>query len=203
MICEDAWQLRAGLVALFSRAADITVVAQLQSTDKMTPVVIMSRPDVAVIDIDMPGAPEALTLLRDVLPTCRTLVLFNRDNRGHFLHPATGLAQGLMLKTASSDLILTAVRRVASGERVIDPILARRASCAAANPLTPREIIVLRVAAEGVSAPEIAKRLNLSPGTVRNYISQAITKTGTRNRLDAIRIARKQGWLLPAEAQKH
>lgn len=197
LICEDVRLLRAGLVALLSRPSDIEIIAQLQSSDLIEPVARVLRPDVAVVDIDMSGSPTALARLRDALPNCRIVALFDRIGHRSELRSAARLAQGLIRKTAPPDLIITALRRVAGGQRVIDPTLGYESSRMLGSPLTPREVDVLRIAAEGNSTAEIAGLLGLSPGTVRNHISSAITKTGTRNRIDAIRIADEEGWLIP------
>jgi two-component system response regulator DesR len=191
LICEDARLLREGLVALLSQATDIDVVAQLHNADRLVPMVRLTQPDVVVIDIDMPGGAAVPAQLRSALPRCRTVAL------SVGAHPAAEAAQGLVLKTASAEFMLAAVRRVANGERVIDPGFARRLAAPAESPLTPREADVLQEAADGVSTAEIAQRLGLSSGTVRNYISRAIAKTGARNRLHAIRIADQKGWLPP------
>ena len=198
LICENVRLLRAGLVALLSRPTDIEVIAQLQSSDLIEPVARVLRPDVVVVDIDMAGTQTALTRLRDALPQCQIVALFDQIGHSAELRSAARLAQGLIHKTAPPDLIITALRRVALGQRVIDPTLNRESSRLPGSRLTPREIEVLRIAAEGGSTAEIARRLGLSPGTVRNHISSAISKTGTRNRLDAIRIANEEGWLLPS-----
>jgi two-component system response regulator DesR len=198
LICEDVRLLRAGLVALLSRPTDIEVIAQLQSTDLIEPVARVLQPDIAVIDIDMSGSQTALARLRDALPNCRIMVLFDRIGHSAELRSAARLAQGLIHKTAPPDLMINALRRVAGGHRVVDPTLNHETSRALGNPLTPREADVLRIAAEGRSTAEIAGQLGLSPGTVRNHISSAISKTGTRNRVDAIRVANDEGWLLPS-----
>lgn len=198
LICEDVRLLHAGLVALLSRPTDIEVIAQLQSSDLIEPVARVLRPDVAVIDIDMSGSQAALARMRDALPGCHIMALSDRLGHSSELRAATRFAQGIIRKTAPADLILTGLRRVAGGQRVVDPTLHHAASRMAGNPLTPREADVLRIAAEGYSTAEIAGRLGLSPGTVRNHISSAISKTGTRNRIDAIRIAHEEGWLFSA-----
>jgi two-component system response regulator DesR len=197
LICEDVRLLRAGLVALLSRPSDIEIIAQLQSSDLIEPVARVLQPDVAVVDLDMSGSPTALARLRDALPNCRIIALFDRIGHRTELRSAARLAQGLIRKTAPPDLIITALRRVAGGQRVMDPTLGRESSRMLGSPLTPREVDVLKIAAEGNSTAEIASLLGLSPGTVRNHISSAISKTGTRNRIDAIRIADEEGWLLP------
>jgi two-component system, NarL family, response regulator DesR len=197
LICEDVRLLRAGLIALFSGPTDIEVIAQLQSSDLIEPVARVLRPDVAVIDIDMSGSQMALTRLRDSLPNCHIMAIFDRIGHSTELRSAARFAKGLVRKTAPPELIVTTLRRVANGQRVMDPALDRESPRLVGSPLTRREADVLRIAAEGVSTAEIAGRLGLSPGTVRNHISSVISKTGTRNRLDAIRIARQEGWLLP------
>jgi two-component system response regulator DesR len=198
LICEDVRLLRAGLVALLSRPTDIEVIAQLQSSDLIEPVARVLQPDVAIVDIDMYGSQTALARLRDALPNCYIVALFGRVGHGTELRSAARHVQGLIRKTAPPELIITALRRVAGGQRIIDPTLTRESSRITGTPLTPRETDVLMIAAEGGSTAEIAGRLGLSPGTVRNHISSVISKTGTRNRLDAIRIAREEGWLLPS-----
>jgi two-component system, NarL family, response regulator DesR len=198
LICEDVRLLRAGLVALLSRPTDIEVIAQLQSSDLIEPVARVLQPHVAVIDIDMSGSQAALLRLRDALPDCHIVALSDRLGQSTELRGETPFARVFIRKSAPPDLILTALRRVAGGQRVVDPALNYASSRMAGNPLTPREADVLRIAAEGVSTAEIAGRLGLSPGTVRNHISSAISKTGTRNRVDAIRIANEEGWLLPS-----
>jgi two-component system response regulator DesR len=196
LICEDARLLREGLAALLSQATDIEVVQQLHGSDQLVQMAMLEQADVAVVDIDMPGSLAALAMLRAVLPGCRIVALFAEAGPGVAAEPATAHADGLVLKTASAEFMLAAVRQVAAGHRVVDPEFARRAPPAAAeSPLTPREADVLQEAAAGISTAEIARRLGLSCGTVRNYISRAIAKTGARNRLHAIRIADQRGWL--------
>jgi two-component system response regulator DesR len=205
LICEDAGFLRAGLVSLLSQPTDIEVVVQLHNSQLIVPVAIATQPNVAVIDIDMPGSLAALGRLNDAVPDCRILTLSGpperdeRDERGLIQGPEAERALGSISKTSSPDFIVRAVRRVARGERVIDPGLAGGMPGATGSPLTRREADVLREAAKGLSATEIAERLVLSPGTVRTYISRAIAKTGTRNRTDAIRHADEKGWIPPPE----
>jgi two-component system response regulator DesR len=197
LICEDARLLREGLAALLSQATDIEVIQQLHGSDQLLQKALCTQPDVAVIDIDMPGSLGALALLRAILPGCRAVAL--SDGAGPVIagDPVPPHAEGLVLKTASAEFMLAAVRQVAGGERVVDPGIAPRPPAPDGSPLTPREADVLHEAAAGISTAEIARRLGLSYGTVRNYISRAIAKTGARNRLHAIRIADQRGWLPP------
>jgi two-component system, NarL family, response regulator DesR len=197
LICEDAQLLRAGLVALLSQPADIEVVEDLHSSHLLVPVAVATQPDVAVVDVDMPGGLAELRRLSEALPGCRILTMTGRGG-----DPASAPVAGSISKTASPDFIVEAVRRVAQGERVIDPDLTGRATSVADSPLTRREADVLREAAEGLSVSEIAERLEIAPGTVRNYISRAIAKTGTRNRSDAIRNATHSGWLAPLQSPR-
>jgi two-component system response regulator DesR len=198
LICEDARLLREGLAALLSQATDIEVIQQLHGSDQLVQKAILTQPDVTVIDIDMPGSVEALALMRAILPGCRAVALSEGAGPGVAGDPVTAHAEGLVLKTASAEFMLAAVRQVADGKRVVDPEVAGRPSETAESPLTPREADVLQEAAAGISTAEIARRLGLSCGTVRNYISRAIAKTGARNRLHAIRIADQRGWLPPS-----
>lgn len=199
LVCENVRLLRAGLVALLSHPSDIQVVAQLDASDGIVPAAIVARPDVALIDVDMHGGSRALSMLGDAVPNCRTLALYDPGHPGRLTRSAIAPANALMPKTASADRVMSAVRCLARGDGLVQSThTGRLAGATAKNPLTPQEATVLRIASEGVSAAEIAKRLNLSPGTVRNYVSRAIAKTGTRNRLDAARFADRQGWLMPS-----
>jgi two-component system, NarL family, response regulator DesR len=155
------------------------------------------RPDVAVLDIDLPGV-DGLTAaeqLHSVLPQCRTLVLTGLSQPGNLLRALKAHVRGFIVKDAPADSLAGGIRQVAAGHRVIDPGLIAAALETGASPLTGRESDVLRAAEEGIATHEIATRLSLSPATVRNYLSNAITKTGARNRIDAIRIARDAGWI--------
>lgn len=145
----------------------------------------------------MPGLDgiTAAARLHAELPGCRTLVLTGLSQPGHLLRALQGGVRGFLLKDAPSDALARGIRRVAGGERVIDPELVAAALETGSNPLTPRETDVLRAAQGGAPTEEIGAALSLSAATVRNYLSNAITKVGARNRLDAIRIAREAGWL--------
>ncbi len=197
LIAEDMHMIRSALVALLSLEDDLDVVAELSRGDQVLDSALATRPDVAVLDIDMPGM-DGLTVaqqLHDRLPDCHALILTGLSQPGHLLRALQAHARGFIVKDRPAALLLDGIRRVARGERVIDPELVAAALETGASPLTPRESDVLRTAESGISTEEIATALSLSPATVRNYLSNAITKTGARNRIDAIRIARNAGWL--------
>lgn len=189
--------VRGALVALLELEPDIEVVAELASGDEIVPTALKLTPDVAVIDIDLPGI-DGLTAagqLHEALPSCRTLILTSLGRPGTLRRALSTRVGGFLLKDAPSRELADAIRRVASGHRVVDSQLALAAWDSAECPLTSRELDVLRLAAGGAEAPEIAARLFLSTGTVRNYLSTIATKLQARNRVDAIRIATEAGWL--------
>ncbi|MEU2656353.1 response regulator transcription factor [Streptomyces sp. NPDC007325] len=197
LLAEDMHLIRGALVALLGLESDMEVVAEVARGDAVVPAALAHRPTVAVLDVEMPGG-DGLTAARDLvaaLPECRILIL-TALGRPEILRSALAArASGFMLKDAPPDRLADAVRRVAAGERVIDPELAAEALMARQSPLTARETDVLRLAADGGELAEIARELHLSQGTVRNYLGAAVTKLDARNRLDAVRIARRQGWL--------
>ena len=176
---------------------DIEVVAELDRGDAILESALRTHPDVAVIDIDLPGLDglSAAALLRQQVPDCRALVLTGLGQPGNLLRALKVHVRGFLLKDAPADRLAESVRKVAAGERILDPDLVAVAVETGASPLTERETAVLRTAEEGLPTDQIAARLSLSPATVRNYLSNAIAKIGARNRLDAIRIARDAGWL--------
>ena len=197
LVAEDMHMIRSALVALLSLESDMEVVAELDRGDAIVQTALDTRPDVAVLDIDLPGT-DGLTAAEELhrrLPECRTLVLTGLSQPGNLLRALKVHVRGFIVKDAPADTLLGGIRRVAAGERVIDPDLVAAALETGASPLTGRETDVLRAAEDGITTTEIASRLSLSPATVRNYLSNAITKTGASNRIDAIRIARNAGWL--------
>jgi two-component system response regulator DesR len=197
LIAEDMHLIRGALVALLSLEEGLEVVAELERGDEIVSTAVATRPDVAVLDIDLPGL-DGLTAaeqLHEALPACRTLVLTGLSQPGNLLRALKVHVRGFIVKDAPADALADATRRVADGQRVIDPDLVAAALETGASPLTGRETDVLRAAQEGISTDEIATKLSLSSATVRNYLSNAITKVGARNRIDAIRIARNAGWL--------
>jgi two-component system response regulator DesR len=197
LIAEGIHLIREGLVALISRENDLKVVAELERGDQVLPVALDLQPDVAVIGVDLAGTDgyTAATELSARLPSCRILLTAGRASRSDLRRAVAAQVRGFVLTNASPQYLADAVRRVAAGMKVIDPDLAFAALDSADNPLTPRELDVLRLAAAGEPATAIADQLCLTVGTVRNYISRVITKTGARNRVDAIRIADESGWL--------
>ncbi len=189
--------VRGAFVALIEREPDLSVVAEVDRGDSIIPRARKCRPDVAIIDIDLPGL-DGLTAaqrLRQELPGCKTLILTS-DNRPATVRRAlTAAVSGFLLKAAPSTRLAEAIREVASGRRVVDPQLACSAWEIGENPLSPRETQVLQHVADGESADEIAQSLRLSVGTVRNYLTTIVVKLNARNRLDAARIAQSLGWL--------
>lgn len=197
LLADDHHVVRSALAGLLELEADLTVVAQVERGDAVVPAALAARPDVAVLDVDMPGLDgiAAAAALRDALPEAAALVLTGHGKPGHLRRALTAGVRGFLLKTAPPEELAAGIRTVADGRRVLDPKLALTAWDMADNPLTPRETDVLRLAAEGAEAPEIAARLHLSAGTVRNYLTAAVAKLNARNRTDAARIAGEAGWL--------
>jgi two-component system response regulator DesR len=197
LLAEDMNMVRGALLALLQMESDIEVVAEVASGDHILPEALKHRPDVAVLDIDLPGINglTAAGLLHEQLPACRCLMLTSLGRPGNLRRAMAAHVAGFILKDAPPDQLADAIRGVAAGRRVIDPQLALAAWDSADSPLTDREVEVLRLTANGAEPAEIAARLFLSPGTVRNYLTTAVTKLNARNRIDAIRIAREAGWL--------
>ncbi|WP_017569385.1 response regulator transcription factor [Nocardiopsis halotolerans] len=197
LLAEDMHMIRGALMALLAMEPDIEVVADVSSGDAVVPAALEHRPDVAVLDVQMPGVDgiEAAAEILGRMPGCRTLIL-TQIGRPEVLRRALAAgARGFMMKDAPPAELADAIRRVAAGERVVDPNLATATIEAPANPLTPREVEVLRLAGEGDDPGEIAARLHLARGTVRNYLGAIVVKLDARNRLDAVRIATEAGWL--------
>jgi two-component system response regulator DesR len=197
LLAEDQGMMRGALALLLGLEEDIEVVAQVAAGDRIVPEALEARPDVALVDIELPGRSglDAAAELRERLPSCRVLILTTFGRPGYLRRAMEAGAHGFLVKDGPVEELARAVRRVLRGERVIDPDLAAAALSAGPNPLTPREQDVLNAAADGATATEIAARVFLSESTVRNYLSAAIGKTGTRNRVEAVRAARQNGWL--------
>ena len=197
LVAEDMRILRETLVALFDLEDDLVVVAELGTGDAVLAAALAHHPHVAVLDIDLPGR-DGLTVaaeLCDRLPACRVLVLTGVGRPGNLQQALRAGAAGFMLKDAPRHELLTAIRTVAAGGRVIDPGLAIATLAVPNSPLTEREAQVLQRFATGADPQEIATALGLSYGTVRNYLASAVTKLGARNRVDAVRISTEAGWL--------
>ncbi|MBB5782158.1 MULTISPECIES: response regulator transcription factor [Nonomuraea] len=197
LIAEDMHMIRSALVALLSLEDDMEVVAEIERGDEVLDAALRVRPDVAVLDIDMPGLDglSAAEQLSARLPDCRTLVLTGLSQPGNLLRALKVHVKGFIVKDAPAQTLTDGIRRIAAGERVIDPELVAAALETGSSPLTARETEVLRAAASGNRVAQIATQLSLSQATVRNYLSNAISKVGGRNRIDAIRISRDAGWL--------
>lgn len=197
LIAEDMHMIRSALVALLSLEDDIEVVAELAGGDQVVESAIETRPDVLILDIDMPGI-DGLTAAEELhraLPDSHVLILTGLSQPGNLLRALHAHVRGFIVKDTPAASFVDGVRRVARGERVIDPELIAAALETGNSPLTPREAEVLNAADSGSSTEEIGEELSLSPATVRNYLSYAISKVGGRNRIDAIRIARNAGWI--------
>ncbi|MFC4085636.1 response regulator transcription factor [Amycolatopsis samaneae] len=197
LLAEDMHMVRGALVALLNLESDIEVVAEVASGDEILPTAKAVQPDVAVIDIDLPGK-DGLTAAMEIhesLPDVHTLILTSLGRPGTVRRALDAKVNGFLLKDAPSDKLANAVRSVAVGRRVIDSELALAAWETDECPLTPREIEILRLAARGRNVADIASELYLSPGTVRNYLAAVVTKLNARNRVHAIRIATEAEWL--------
>ena len=197
LVAEDEHLIRGALLALIGLEDDIQVVSEVDRGDAVLAAARTSRPDVAVLDIGLPGL-DGLTvasMLRVELPSTYVLILTGLGHPGHLRRALEAHVGGFLRKNAPSEELADAIRRVAKGQRFLDPDLVADALDVGPNPLTPRETEVLRAAADGGSTKDIATALFLSPATVRNYLSHSITKLDARNRVDAIRIARDSGWI--------
>jgi two-component system response regulator DesR len=197
LLAEDQDLVRGAMAALLSMEPDIEVVAEIDRGDEVLTAALQSRPDVALLDIEMPGVDgiAAAAALRAGLPQCRVLMLTTFGRPGYLRRAMTSGAAGFMLKDAPAAELAVAIRRTARGERVLDPQLAAQALSDGDSPLSSREAEVLVSAVDGSSAADVARRLFLSEGTVRNHLSAAIQKLGARNRMEAARIAREKGWI--------
>jgi len=197
LIAEDQAMVRGALASLLALEGDIDVVAEVGRGDEVLPAARAHVPDVALLDIEMPGQDgiSAAAELRAELPGTRALILTTFGRPGYLRRAVENGASGFLLKDAPAAQLADAIREVHAGRRVIDPGLAAVAIADGVSPLTDRERDVLIAAAEHGTAGEIARHMYLAEGTVRNYLSVAIRKLGARNRGEAIEIARAKGWL--------
>lgn len=202
LLADDQAMVRGALAALLNLEPDMEVVAEVGRGDEAVEAATEKRPDVALLDIEMPGGSglKAAAELHRLLPTCRILMLTTFGRPGYLREAIQQGAVGFLTKDARSDQLATAIRRAIAGARVIDPQLAIDALSGGGNPLTERERNVVVAAGSGASVAEIASTLFLSQGTVRNYLSIAIQKTGAKNRIEAFRIAKENGWLHDRDA---
>jgi two-component system, NarL family, response regulator DesR len=197
LLAEDQGMMRSALALLLNLEPDIEVVAEVSTGTEVVAAATESKADVALLDIEMPGMSglDAAAALRKAVPSCHVLILTTFGRPGYLRRAMESGASGFLVKDGPVADLATAIRRVLAGERVVDPALAAAALSAGPNPLTDRERDVLSAAVDGSTIADIAKRLHLSDSTVRNYLSAAIGKTGTRNRMEAIQTARANGWL--------
>jgi len=197
LIAEDQGMVRGALKALLAMEGDIEIVAETDRGDQVVPLASQMKPDVALLDIEMPGGDgiTAAGQLHKELPSCKILILTTFGRPGFLRRAMESGASGFMLKDAPSHELALAIRRTMAGERVIDPGLAAAALSAGVSPLSEREREVLVAGQGGASIAEIAQALFLSEGTVRNYLSSAIQKLEVSNRTEAARRAEEQGWL--------
>ena len=197
LLAEDQAMVRGALSALLALEGDIEVVAEAARGDEVLPAALAARPDVALLDIEMPGGDglAAAAALRERLPSCRTIILTTFGRTGYLKRAMESGAMGFLLKDAPAAELAAAIRRVMNGERVVDPALAASALSERGSPLTDRERDVLAASADGATIADVAAKLYLSEGTVRNYLSTAIQKLGVRNRVEAARLAAEKGWL--------
>ncbi len=197
LLAEDQAMVRGALAALLSREADIEVVAEVARGDEVVEAAKATQPDVALLDIEMPGSDGLATAqaLRKALPACRCVILTTFGRSGYLRRAMESGAVGFLLKDAPAAELALALRGVMAGERVVDPELALAALSDGSNPLTPRERDVLSASLFGASLAEIAAQLVLSEGTVRNHLSTAMQKLGAQNRMEAARLAEQKGWL--------
>lgn len=197
MIAEDQAMVRGALATLLELENDISVVAQVARGDEVVPVALAANPDVALLDIEMPGRTglEAAEELRVALRSCPVLILTTFGRPGCLRRAMEGGAAGFMLKDTPASELAGAIRRAMAGERVVDPGLAAAALSQGESPLTPREHEVLTESRRHATVAELAAALYLSPGTVRNHLSSVMHKLDARNRAEAVRVAEDRGWL--------
>ncbi|MFD4970437.1 response regulator [Streptomyces sp. NPDC058424] len=197
LLAEDQQMMRGALALLLGMEDDMEVVAQVSAGDAIVDAALTHRPDVALLDIELPGMSglDAAAELREQAPDCRVLILTTFGRPGYLRRAMEAGAGGFLVKDGPVEELAAAIRRVLAGETVVDPVLAAAALTAGPSPLTARECDVLRASADGATVADVAAKLHLSESTVRNYLSAAIGKTGTRNRTEAVREARRQGWL--------
>ncbi|WP_380157211.1 response regulator [Kineococcus sp. R86509] len=197
MLADDQALVRGALAALLSLEEDLSVVCEVSRGDLVVAAAREHRPDVALLDIEMPGLDgiAATAALRRAVPSVRVLIVTTFGRPGYLRRGMEAGAHGFVVKDTPSRELADVVRRIASGLRVVDPALAAESLAAGVNPLTERETDVLRLARDGRTVADLAAGLSLSEGTVRNHLSAAIGKTSARTRAEAVRLAESRGWL--------
>lgn len=197
LLAEDQAMVRGALAALLNREQDISIVAEVARGDEVLAAALGAVPDVALLDIEMPGASgiEAAAALHTRLPTCKVLILTTFGRPGYLRRAMEQGVVGFLVKDAPAAQLATFIRRAVAGERVVDPVLAAAALSEGDNPLTERERGVLQLVQQGASNAEIAAALVLTEGTVRNYLSTAMQKLHAATRIEAAVRAEQKGWL--------
>ncbi|SFD15366.1 response regulator transcription factor [Streptomyces aidingensis] len=197
LLADDEHLIRGALAALLGLEDDLVVVAEAASGTEALAMARAHRPEVAVLDLQMPGADgvTVATRLRAALPDCRVLIVTGHGRPGDLKRALAAGVRGFVPKTVSARRLAEIIRTVHAGNRYVDPELAADAISAGDSPLTDREAGLLELAADGAPIAEIAERARLAPGTVRNYLSAAAAKLHAENRHAAVRIAREKGWL--------
>ena len=198
LLADDQALVRGALATLLDLEPDMTVVAEVGRGDEVVAAARESNPDVALLDVEMPGMDgiEATRELRAALPDVKVVIVTTFGRPGFLRRALVAGANGFVVKDTPARQLADAVRRVNSGLRVVDPTLAADSLAVGESPLTARETEVIRAARAGGSVSDIAAAVFLSEGTVRNHLSAAIGKTGARNRAEAVRLAEDRGWLL-------
>ncbi|MEU8783447.1 response regulator transcription factor [Streptomyces sp. NPDC048637] len=197
LLAEDEHLIRESLAALLALEIDLEVVAQAATGDEAVTAARRHHPDVAVLDLQMPGT-DGISAARAVIAhdsDCKTLIVTSHGLPGHLKRALEAGIKGFVPKTVSAAQLATVIRTIHHGHRYIDPTLAADAIAAGDSPLSAREADILALAADGATVSEIAHRAALAPGTVRNYLSQAVAKIGAPNRHSAAHVARSHGWI--------
>jgi two-component system response regulator DesR len=197
VVADDQALVRGALAMVLGLEADIEVVGEASTGDELLAVAARERPDIALVDVHMPDTDglAAAVRMRAEVPGCRVVMCTTFGRPGYLLRAMEAGAFGFIVKNSTPENLVAAVRKVASGLRVVDPALAAESMTTGHNPLTEREREVLGCSADGATVERIARRLHLSNGTVRNHLSAAIGKTGTSTRGEAHKFAEERGWL--------
>jgi two-component system, NarL family, response regulator DesR len=197
LLADDENLIRSALAVLLGLETDLMVVAEASSGPEAVAMARSHKPDVAILDLQMPGLDgiSVAETFREVLPGCASIIVTSHGRPGHLKRALAAGVRGFLPKTVSAHVLADVVRTVHTGGRYVDPELAAEAISAGDSPLTPREADVLELASDGLPVEEIARRANLSAGTVRNYLSSAATKVGAVNRHEAVSVARSHGWI--------
>nr|WP_240759243.1 response regulator transcription factor [Phytoactinopolyspora endophytica] len=197
LLADDEHLIRGALVALLALEDDLTLVAEAASGDEALAMARKQRPDVAALDLQMPGLDgiAVAEALRDEVPECKVVIVTGHGRPGHLRRALSAGVRGFLPKTVPADTLADVIRTVHGGGRYVDPELAADAISSGDSPLSAREADILELAADGTSVEEIATRLALAPGTVRNHLSSAGQKLGAANRHETVQLARRHGWI--------